>query len=188
MATQAQKALSLPAVQSAIKSRASALARTRIKDEVGKAKDKFKKMAPMIRKDFIESHAVPVGVGAVAAVGFDVLLNKVGGAKIGGGARGDIVKTVIAVGAGYGLRKVVKTPYVAHAAVGVGTVNLYKLLSRIGNRAAAGTLSGLLSESHDMDLAGYPEALPMYDGGVSGYDELSGGYSLPMAPSSLSIG
>lgn len=185
MATQAKKALSLPAVQSAIKARASALARGKVKEEVGKARAKFKAMAPMIRKDFIESHAVPVGVGAVSAVGFDLLLNKFGGAKIGGGARGDIIKAAVAVGAGYGLRKVVKSPYVAHAAVGVGTVNLYKLLSRIGNRAAAGTLAGLLSESHDMDLAGYPELMPV---GMAGADELAGGYALPVAPSSLTIG
>lgn len=159
MATAVKKALSLPAVQSAIKSRASSMATKRVKEEVSKVRAKLRASAPMIRRDVVEAQLIPAGVGAVGAVGFDLLFSKLG-ARIAGGARGDIIKTAVAIGSGFALSKVTKNPHVQHAALGAATVNVYKLLTRVGTRTAAGTLAGLMSESHDMDLAGYPELMP----------------------------
>lgn len=180
MATAVKKALSLPAVQSAIKARASSMATKRVKEEVSKARAKFRAAAPMIRKDVIEAQLIPAGVGAVGAVGFDLVFSKLG-TRVAGGARGDVIKAAAAIGAGFGLSKITKNPHVQHAALGAATVNVYKLLTRIGQRTAAGTLAGLMSESHDMDLAGYPELMapaPAYAG------DLAGSFALPAVPRS----
>ncbi len=160
MASAIQKALANPKAQAAIKSRATSLARKKTEEAVKAVRAKFRAAVPALRKDLIESHVVPAAIGAGGAIASDLLFGRFG-KNISGGARGDVIKVAAAIGIGYFGRKVVKTPYLSHASVGAATVGLYKLASRIANRAGAGTLNGLLTETHDMDLAGYQELMPV---------------------------
>ncbi|WP_022976982.1 hypothetical protein [Nevskia ramosa] len=160
MATAIQKLMNNPKAQAAIKSRASALATRKTKEAVAEAKAKFKKIAPAIKRDVIDSHLMPAAIGAGGAIAADMLMKRLP-AKLTGGARGDVIYIAAGIGAGVLGRKVIKSPHLISATLGIATIGLYKLASRVVNRAGVGALSGLLSETHDMDLAGYPGMQPV---------------------------
>lgn len=161
------KALSSPAAQASIRARAASRARAQIKEAASKMRARFQRAAPALRKDLVESYVLPAGVGAVGALALDMVTPK----KFGVGAKGDLLKGVVAIGAGVLGRKFVRSPYLHHAAVGAATISLYKLLTRVTNRTSAGTLAGILDASSDNDLAGLPD-----ESEVSGTDEEIAGY------------
>lgn len=166
MATAIKKLMNDPKAQAAIRSRAAGIARKKIDEATKAARAKFRAAAPVIKRDIVQAQLVPAAVGAGGAVAADMLFNRFG-KKLSGGAKGDVLKVAAAVGLGYVGGKVIKSPHVGNAALGVATVGLYKLLTRMTNRAKVGTLSGLLAEDHDADLAGYPEPI-----GMLGYAEV----------------
>ncbi|MBA4286407.1 MAG: hypothetical protein C0434_12855 [Xanthomonadaceae bacterium] len=160
MATAIQKALQSPKAQAAIRGRAAAIARQKTEEAVKAVRERMRKAAPVLRRDVLEAYLLPAAAGAGGAMALDMAA-KVVGPKVGAGARGDVVKTAVAIAVGHFGRKAVRTPWLQHAAIGAATVNLYNLAARVMNRAKAGTLNGLMTESHNMDLAGYPGMVPV---------------------------
>lgn len=150
MATAVQKAISSPAGQAAVRGRAAAIARKKVEEATKAMRERFKKAAPALRKDVIESFAVPAATGAAGALALDMTLGRL---PYVSGAKGDIMKGTVAVLVGTVGKKYIKSPYLHSAAVGAATVNLYKLATRALNRAGDKKLSSLLAGDDDSDLS-----------------------------------
>lgn len=154
----ATASLKSKAVQTAIRSAQSKTAarlKAQAADAMQKLKNKVKTAANTHGRDIISMTVDPIATGAAGAFALDMALKPLA-SRITDSARGDVIKTAIAVGAAYAGSKYVKSPYVRHAAVGAAIVNMHRLATRVVNRASAGTLKGLFTEDGAGDLAGWP--------------------------------
>ncbi len=160
MATAVSKALSSPKAQSAIRARATNLAKTKVAEALKSAREKFKRSAPALSKDIVQSFVIPGVAGTAGAIGVDMVLDRF---QPLAGAKGDIAKIAAGIAAGTAGRKLLKSnPYLHSAALGVVIVNTYKLATRLMNRGVSGRgLKGLLDDGDNMDLAGYPDNMGM---------------------------
>ena len=150
MATAAVK--KAQASQAAVARRASVIAKQKVAEATKELREKFKRAAPQLRKDVMESFVLPGLSGVVGAVGADMVMDRF---KPLAGAKGDIAKILAGVTVGTLGRKLVKTPYLHCAALGITVVNGYKLATRLINRASTGQgLSGLLDDGDNRDLIG----------------------------------
>jgi len=156
MATAVAKALSSPKAQSAIRARATNIAKTKVAEATKQLREKFKRAAPAMSRDLVQSFLIPGAMGTAGAIGVDMVLDRF---QPLAGAKGDIAKILAGVSVGTAGRKLLRnSPYVHSAALGVVIVNTYKLATRLMNRGVAGKgLKGLLDDDSNMDLAGYPD-------------------------------
>lgn len=155
MATQIDKALDSKKGQQRIRSKASAIARAKVKAAEDKLRAKLKKArssAKPVVRDLVSIGLDPVLTGAAGATALDVAC-KFAPLPLDG-ARGDLIKAGAAIAVGYLARGHIKTPYLQNAAIGAAIVNANRLAMRVVNRAQAGQLSSLFTDHSDMDLAG----------------------------------
>lgn len=135
-----------------IRAKANHIAKQKTAEAIKAMKERFKKAAPQLRADVVERFAIPGAAGIAGAVAADVVLDRI---KPLAGAKGDIAKLLAGVTVGTLGPKVVKSPYIHHAAFGIVVVNGYKLVTRLTNRLATGQgLSGLLDDDSNADLIG----------------------------------
>lgn len=144
--------------QAAVARRASHIAKKKVAEVTKNLREKFKRAAPQLRKDVMESFVLPGLSGVVGAVGTDMVMDRF---RPLAGAKGDIAKILAGVTVGTLGRKLVKTPYLHSAALGITIVNGYKLATRLINRASTGQgLSGLLDDGDNRDLIGAGSSAP----------------------------
>lgn len=149
------KTLSSAKAQSAIRARAAGIARSKIeavkKEFKGRIAQARTRALP-VAKDLMSMAINPVATGAAGALLFDMAAKPI---PLLNGARGDVMKSVAAIGIGYFGRKYLRHPYLQSALMGAAIVNAHRFATRILNRGAAGVLSGLFVDGTDVDLSGY---------------------------------
>lgn len=157
MASAVKSALSSPKAQSAIRARATSLAKVKVAEATKQIREKFKRNVPALSKDIVQSFVIPGVAGTAGAIGVDIVMDRF---QPLAGAKGDIAKIMAGITVGTVGRKLLKNqPYVHQAALGVVIVNAYKLATRLMNRTTSGVgLKGLLDDGSNMDLAGFPSS------------------------------